>query len=263
MAGPLLLMGCPTRSISFDGGGTTDTGRQADGQAAATWCGQQIAPAGQAASDYTCVDFDDGAIPSGSGWTLKSSNKGAGALTTQHASSLPYSWSASVSTVDRSVEMLDWHVTGALQVASVTVSADLNPANGIVTPWTGSVSLLCVRLGSCDACLNYTEGEDTGFSASYRGYYLSAEYSGGAVSLSRTQLYGSVVANLWTRVQMTVTAANNSVAVTLGSMGNTPVTTFFDPDTAVDVFVGPQTNGTTAGWNGDIDNVIVSVTRSK
>jgi hypothetical protein len=242
---------------------STDSGTQVDAAKPSTWCDGQRPPAGVATGDYACVDFDDGAVPEAGPWTLRTSNGGTGLVTTQHASSLPDSWSTDVSNADRSLEYLDWHTSGALPVASVVVSADLNPGAGIVAPWTGSVSLLCVQFGSCSACLNYTEGENTSFADSYHGYYLSTEYSGGGVALNQTQLYGSVQPNLWTRIQIAAVAASGSVTVTIGSTANPPVTTHFDPDTSADVLVGPQTNGTTAGWRGDIDNVVLSVSRSK
>jgi hypothetical protein len=215
------------------------------------------------AGDYSCVDFDNAIIPTANGWTLAIANGGADTLTMQRASSLPYSWSASVGTGDQSKAQLAWHVSGAQPIAAVTVAADLSPSAGIAAQWDGSLALLCIQFGSNTACLNYTVGQDTSFASAYTGYYISTEYYGGGVSLNEYQVYGTLQPNLWTRIQIQVTASSGVIAVVIPGATNAPVSGHFDPDTTADVIVGPKTNGATAGWAGYVDNVTASVTRSK
>jgi hypothetical protein len=43
---------------------------------------------------------------------------------------------------------------------------------------------------------------------------------------------------------------------------NAAVTGFFDPDTTVDVTLGPETSGATSGWSGYLDNIVIDVARS-
>jgi hypothetical protein len=234
-----------------------------DASMMSTWCTQQSPPPGVAATDSTCVDFDDGQLPSSGGWTVMTVNQGAAAPTMQHASSLPYSLQSSVSTGDGSEAALVWHDAGAQPIASVTVAVDVSPAGqGLAIPWTGSISLLCVDLGSGHACLAYTMGVDTSFATAYTGYYLTMEYDGGGVTFNEYQLYGALQANIWTRVQMQITASSELVQITIPGTTNAPITGHFDPDTAVDVTVGPETSGATAGWSGYFDNIVVDVARS-
>jgi hypothetical protein len=235
-----------------------------DATGPATWCTQQTMPAGVAATDYACVDFDDGKVPSGGGWTSVIANGGTSAVATQRASSLPDGWQTSVGTSDGSKAALAWHAAGAQPIASVTVAADISPiaSQGVSPAWTGSVSLLCIAFGSGHACLQYTMGQDTGFATGYTGYYLTMEYDGGGATFNEYQVYGTLQPNLWTRVQMQITASSKQIQVTLPGVTNAAVAGQFDPDTAVDVTVGPETSGATSGWGGYLDNIVIEVERS-
>ncbi len=235
-----------------------------DASKAATWCTQQTMPAGVAATDYACVDFDDGKLPGGGAWTSAIANGGTSAVTTQHASSLPDGWQTSVGTGDGSKAALAWHAAGAKPIASVTVAVDISPvaSQGVSPAWTGSLSLLCVAFGSGHTCLQYTSGQDTGFATGYTGYYLTMEYDGGGATINLYQVYGVLPPNLWTRVQMEITASSKQIQVTIPGATNAAVTGNFDPDTAVDVTVGPETSGGTSGWSGYLDNVVIDVARS-
>ena len=276
----LLALGCGSATLrSSDGGagaggGSPGVGGHAGGGGhnadaavdgpAATWCAQQTMPAGVAATDYACVDFDDGKIPSGGAWTSVIANGGTSAVTTQHASSLPDGWQTNVGTSNGSQAALAWHAAGAQPIASVIVEADISPvaSQGVSPAWTGSVSLLCVEFGSGQACLQYTMGDDTSFATAYTGYYLTVKYVGGAAILTEYQVYGTLQPNLWSRVQLQITAASKQIQVTIPGATNAAVTGYFDPDTAVDVTVGPEAIGTTSGWSGYLDNIVIDVARS-
>ena len=244
------------------GGHATDAGVDASGPA--TWCTQQTVPASVAATDYACADFDDGKLPSGGGWTSVIANGGTSATTTQKASSLPDGWQTSVGAGDGVKAALAWHAAGAQPIASVTVAADISPlgSQGLSPAWSGSVSLLCVAFGSGQACLQYTVGQDTGFATGYTGYYLTMEYEGSAATFSQYQVYGSLQPNLWTRVEIQIIASSKQIQVTIPGATNAAVAGHFDPDTAVDVTVGPETSGATSGWGGYLDNIVIDVARS-
>ena len=260
----LFFVGCGSATLRpSDGGAGQGDGGPGQG-AGARWCTQQAIPAGVAAADYACVDFDDAKLPSGGGWTSVIASGGTSAVTTQHASSLPDGWQTGVGTGDGSKAALAWHAAGAQPIASLTVAADISPiaSQGVSPPWTGSVSLLCVAFGLARTCLQYTAGQDTGFATGYTGYYLTMEYDGAGATASISQVFGFSQAGLWTRIQMQITASSKQIQVTFPGATNAAVTGNFDPDTAVDVTVGPETSGATSGWSGYLDNVVIDVARS-
>src|SRR6185437_4337237 len=85
--------GAPSTGGHGGGGGhPSDAGTGVDMAPAATWCTQQTAPSGVAATDYACLDFDGGKLPTGGGWTSVVANGGTSTVTTQKASSLPDGW---------------------------------------------------------------------------------------------------------------------------------------------------------------------------
>ena len=97
----------------------------------------------------------------------------------------------------------------------------------------------------------------------YTGYYVWMEYYGSGSTLNEYQLYGDLQPNLWTRVQMQITASSGSIAVAIPGASNTPVVGHFDPASAADVFIGPQSSGSDADWTVYFDNIVVYATRSK
>jgi hypothetical protein len=251
----LSLAGCGSASLPRGDGGAG--GRAGSGG----WCATQPAPA--AGADASCVDFDEGAVPSS--WTLKTAGSTTQSLTSAHASSLPQSWQATVPAGSAAAQAtLTWHDTGAKPVATVTAAVDLSPvaAQGVAA-WTGSVQILCVKFGLGRACLEYTMDADTGFASGYTGFYVSLEYDGGGAMYSEKPLSASVPTGIWTRAQLQVTASSHAVVVTLGGSASPALTGYFDPDTAVDVVVGPNASGSTSGWSGYFDNVTAVVTRSQ
>jgi hypothetical protein len=266
----MLVVGCGSATLrSSDGGHQADAAvdgpAHGDATGPATWCTQQPVPTGVAAADHACADFDDGKLPSGGGWKSVIASGGTSAVTAQHASSLPDGWQTAVGTGDGSKAALTWHAAGAQPIASVTVAADISPiaSQGVSPAWTGSVSLLCIAFGFGHACLQYTMGEDTGFATGYTGYYLTMEYDGSAATANVYQVYGVLQAGLWSRVQMQITASSKQIQVTIPGETNAAFSGNFDPDTAVDVTVGPETNGATSGWGGYLDNVVIDVARSR
>lgn len=257
----LLLVGCGSASLSPPDGGPGAGG--AAGKGGSSWCAMQIAAPSVAASDTSCVDFDEGALPSGS-WSSKVAGSGTQALTSAHASSLPQSWQVTVPSGSTAAQAtLTWKASGAKPIATVTAAADVSPiaAQGVAA-WTGSVQLLCVKFGLGQACLDYTMGADTGFASNYTGYYLSLEYDGGGAMFSVHPLVGSLTTGIWTRAELQVTASSHEVVVTLGGSASAPATGYFDPDTTAEVTVGPNASGAISGWSGYIDNVVTTVTRS-
>lgn len=255
----VLFGGCGNAALARHDGGAGGAG----GRAGSGWCAMQLPPSGVAGPDTSCVDFDQGALPSG--WAMKAAGSATEAFTTAHASSLPQAWQATVPAGSAAAQAtLTWHDTGTKPVATVTAAADVSPvaAQGVAA-WTGSVKLLCVKFGSGQACLEYTMDAQKGFASNYTGYYVSLTYSGGGAMISEQPLVGSLPAGIWTRAQLTVTASSQQVVVTIGGTASTPFAGYFDPDTTVDVTVGANASGSVSGWTAYFDNLVTTVTRSQ
>ena len=54
-----------------------------------TWCDDQAVPSGVNATDFQCVDFDSGSLPTA--WSLKQAASGTGTVSPIQASSAPNS----------------------------------------------------------------------------------------------------------------------------------------------------------------------------
>lgn len=269
-----MLVGCGSASLPGGGGGSGagaggHAGGGGSGGAGQAWCSTQAAPANVAATDYGCLDFDNAALPSGGGWTLKKVGSVTSTVTTQHASSLPDSWQVAVPAETTSAAAdqatLSWHDTGSQAIATVTAAADVSPVApaGVSPAWSSWVEILCVDVGSGDACLDYTMGDSTAFQTGYTGFFLTMSYTGSAATITEHQVFGSLTAGLWTRVQIQVAMASQQIVVTMGGTANQPITGHFDPDTVANVTVGPSASGQTSGWSAYFDNVVTEVARSQ
>jgi len=259
----VFLVGCGSASLTPPHDGGLGGAGGAGGKAGSSWCGMQIVASAVAASDTSCVDFDEGALPSGA-WTVKATAGATQALTSAHASSLPQSWQVTVPSGTAATQAtLTWKATGAKPVATVTAAVDVSPvaAQGVAA-WSGGVELLCVKFGLGQACLDYTMDADMGFASNYTGFYLSLEYDGGGAMFSQQPVEGALPTGIWTRVEMQVVASSHQVTVTLGGTATGPATGYFDPDTTVEVDVGANASGALSGWSGYLDNVVTTVTRS-
>ncbi len=119
-----------------------------------------------------------------------------------------------------------------------------------------------MAFGSGRARLKYTVGQDTGFASGYTGYCLTMDYEGAGATFSKYPISGVSQPGLWTRIEMQIAASSKQIRVTIPRATNAAITGDFGPDSAVDVTVGPETRGSTSGWSGYLDNVVIAVPRS-
>jgi hypothetical protein len=160
-------------SVSCNDPGTTNS--------CPTWCTGKTPPSGVAASDYTCVDFDNGSLPSTNGWSKGTGTAGgASMISTAKYESASDSMFASVSG-NAQAALAGWTDNASSAFTKFTVSAGVYPSFAGGPTWTGSgttgpaqswVNVLCIFAGPNQICLNYTNGGNTEFQSSYVGFYL-------------------------------------------------------------------------------------------
>ncbi len=247
--------------------GGAATGGAGTGGTPATWCNLQTIPSGVATADYQCVDFDQG-LPSSSIWPQTLANSGTATLTNARASSTPSSLIVTVPSAaaytSAATASMSWSDVGSTALKGVSLAADFSPAtvSGVPAPWTGNVALLCVSFGSGRACLNYTSGADTEFQTAYTGYYIEALYTGGSAVRYECAVTATLTANLWTRVELRVTASSGAIQVFFGGSAVGTCTGAFDADTVSVSTVGLRvTAATTTSWTSYYDNVVAAVSR--
>jgi hypothetical protein len=253
-------------------GGTTGTGGTGGGPLDAgpqNWCAKQARPAGVAAADYQCLDFENGLPPVGT-WPSTVTASASRSITTARASSLPQSLITSVGGPAGTAlqqASLQWHNVGSTAVSSLSITADINPVNfvGVAPPWTGTIDVLCASFGSGDACFSYTRGADLAFADGYVGYFIEFTYSGGPAYRTQCRLTGSLTSNLWSRVELRLTRNPASIQVFINGTNAIPAgmtcgASFLD-DTVTDVSFGMRAYPETQAWTVYYDNVVAAVRR--
>ena len=258
--------GAATGGGASGGAGAAVAGAGAGGMP--TWCETQSRPAGVAVADYQCLDFDRG-LPEKATWPQTIKNAGTFALATDRASSPANSVKVTVPTASdfasAATAIVTWQDVGAAALTSASITADLSPVSvaGVTTPWTGSVTLMCVSFGSGDACLSYTRGADTAFKAGYTGYYIEATYTGGAAMRDECEVTGTLTANLWKRVELRVTkSASPSIQVLFAGTVAGTCNMGFDADSVATFTFGEAAHAaTTLPWSMYYDNVVAVVKR--
>jgi len=225
-----------------------------------TWCSSQSAPSGIAASDYQCIDFDNG-LPPSSTWSPTLGNKGSLSRSTAAFDSSPASLSLGVSAISDSsmpdTATLSWNDVGSTSITSVTISAAIDPTTiiSLGTSWTGAINLMCLTAGDNDVCLLYTYGNSFDFSSSYVGLYVEMVFSGGIGLAKDCPVSANLTTNIWNAVQLSATSAGN-VQVTVNGSTTTCSGYNFDPGMTANVAVGLVTSGGTAvPWGAYYDNV--------
>lgn len=228
-----------------------------------TWCGLQAIPSGVAAADYQCVDFDKG-LPPTTTWVQTQAQGGMLSLSTALASSAPSSLLTSVpaaaDTTTSGTASLSWTDIGATAVTGATVTAAINPVavGGVLQPWTGSISILCVTFNaspSSHACLEYTINA----SSAPELDIVYVLINGAAVS-GRCVAAGAFTAGLWNPVSLSWTASGVSATV---SGTRTPCDAVGPPPTtSATATFGPAASAVTSvGWSVYYDSVVAHMQR--
>lgn len=226
-----------------------------------TWCTQHPAPSGVAASDYQCVDFDNG-LPSGSVWASSISGGGSLARSTARASSAPASLFTAVTVSSGSdTATLTWNDVGSAAISSVSASMAVNPGAPVGIVSSESMKLLCISTGLNDACLEYAEGDTSGGTPAYNGLELSWFYNGAAAMTAFCRLGVDLSTNLWNSVKLGVTLGTGAISVMVN--GTSPAcpccSAAFSSDTVAKITLGPGSS--TLAWTGYIDNVQATIAR--
>ncbi|MDP9002726.1 MAG: hypothetical protein M3O46_21770 [Myxococcota bacterium] len=228
-----------------------------------TWCGQQAIPSGVAAADYQCVDFDKG-LPPTTTWGQTQAQGGTLSLSTALASSAPTSLLTSVpaatDATTSGTASLSWTDIGATAVTGATVTAAINPVavGGLLAPWTGSISILCVTFNaspSSHACLEYTIN-----ASSARELDIVYALVNGAAVAGKCVVAGAFTPGLWNQVSLSWAASGVSATV---SGTTTPCGVVGPPPTtSATATFGPAASAVTSvGWSVYYDSVVAYMQR--
>jgi hypothetical protein len=248
-------------SVSCNDPGTTNS--------CPTWCTSHPAPSGVAASDYQCVDFDNG-LPPTSTWTQSVTGTAQLSRSTARASSSPDSLFVGVSSGTEDTANLSFSAVGSAPVKTISVSVAINPVHVILAsvPPSGAIDLFCMETGSNATCLSYTvNGVGPVGAGGYTGFYVYSAYNGNSVVLGGCSM-ASLTDSIWSTVEIDVTPATGAVQVSVnGTVVASPATQpscggKFLADTVAKITVGPAAYGPPAfGWSGYMDNVQATIGR--
>jgi hypothetical protein len=235
-------------------------------------------PGGVAASDYQCLDFDEGPFPP-SGWTQVITPPGSVTRTTSPFFSSPSSFQ-SVCPLDEGVEgraTFDWTTTATgSAVRSVSVTAMMNPLTpSFSTGWPDFVDLVCVAFTDqwSFACLSYTYGNTARAwqSSAYSGLFLRFQYTvDDARYVDECPVSGTFSANVWSSTEFRVTTATGNIEAVINGTTSTCVSSIAAPAPSTVPFVwlgskagyfGRVPGEGSAGWTTFFDNVVVAVRR--
>jgi hypothetical protein len=225
-----------------------------------TWCTTQSPPAGVAAADFQCLDFDGTpALPPSSTWVQATSGATlavSGALFDSSANSLSVSAPATSSATE--VATLTWTGVGSTAITSITASAEVNPpVPGVSPAWTGAVELLCVlfnqtgQVGSF-GCIEFEYGSPS---------VLKVHWATDGMVQSFCTLPNLWNNSAWNSLELSETSGGAIVATVNGTATDCSAVA---PGTSTSgsVAIGAQAFATTTyTWTGYIDNVIGYVSR--
>ncbi len=255
------VCGASKTSVTCNDPGTTNS--------CPTWCSSQPAPSGVLASDYQCVDFDNG-LPGASTWPQTVSGSGALARSTAAADSAPDSLAVSV-TGSSDVATLSWNDVGSTPVKSYSAIFGINPMTNFVHASGGNIELACINTGSNSTCLYSTNnGTDANGNTGFTGISAFSDYNGGEVAQGPCELsVTSLNPNVWNTVEIDMTVGTASGGTTTGqgqilingTVANSSCVGVFMNSTTVNFVLGPEATDATFGWSGYIDNIRVSVKR--
>ncbi|HEX6243250.1 MAG TPA: hypothetical protein VFZ61_20190, partial [Polyangiales bacterium] len=224
------------------------------------WCEEQTRPSTVAATDYQCLDFEQG-LPPTTSWTRSTTD------TTKLNVSNARAFSTPNSLFSTNPGGLTWSFTGPTPVTSVSFSASINPASPpTVLAEPPEIELVCIRVGESDSlveqCIHYTSKNSIDGVPEYTGLFLTTMIISGAATQFVSPLYSNAAMkiplaytpNIWSTLTITLDTqlrvrVNNLTAVATGGVGA--------PNTVGRVQIG--SNG--YPLNVYYDNVVVSVGR--
>jgi hypothetical protein len=232
-----------------------------------TWCTTHPAPAGVAATDYQCLDFDNAMAPAGT-WPTTVTGTGMLSRSNARASSPSYSLMTSVAANRDDAASIAWNDVGGTPITGLSVSAAINPISPpqIVPPSTGGMDLLCLASGNNRTCLEYTvQGNDpSGGSSTFTGLYVFWSYVASAAVAGNCALsVTNLTLNIWSTVTLSINPSTKIVDVTInGTTVTSNCAAQIGSDTVATVTVGATTHAfNTFGWTGYFDNIVATIRR--
>jgi hypothetical protein len=221
-----------------------------------TWCNSQTRPAGVAAADYQCVDFDTNTnIPAG--WTATVGTGSSLTVSTEARNSTPNALKGFVD-IDEGA-YISWGNSGS-NVSSVSIAADIQPIDSGSFPgeWTGSLDYLCAQVGPVKVCLSYNPNDVSPNPSNV----MRINYTDGLTSHT-CPLGGTLAFSEWTRVTLTVTNTGSATVTSDTPLLNgscqltqTPLGSAATFRAGVDVTASIGSSAT-----GYIDNVVAWIKR--
>ncbi len=227
-----------------------------------TWCTAHPAPAGVAASDYQCIDFDNAMAPPAT-WPVTATGMGTVARTNARASSPSYSLLSSITAAHEDAGTIAWNDVGATPITSLSVSAAMSPTTpgGVFPPSNGGMDVLCVASGGNRTCLDYTVN---GNGANFTGLYVYWSFVGGAAVAGQCPLtVTNLTPNIWSIVTLSIDVATHVIVVTInGTTVTSSCSGQIASDTVAKVTVGATTHSfNNFSWAGYYDNVQATIRR--
>lgn len=247
-----------------DGGGGGDA---ADAHVA-TFCEGKPKPVG--VSDYLCADFDVGPLDAGFSDVFLTAG-GTLALATDVAASPPRSLLAATSPSEAAIQdrggALEWTVTGAANVKTVSITAKINPNVDptAFAPSPGTIELVGFEIaGVSTVSLRYQDRVVTNgdLPANYVGYYLHNQlYAGG---VAHKPIAPALPSAVWTTVKLDVNFTANTATLSQNGVAIlTNVVSAAQPTSSLKFTLGSKRRGGTVARPAPhrFDDVMIEVTR--
>lgn len=249
--------------------GASDAPSDADADAGPlTFCQGKPKPVG--VDDYLCADFDKGPLDAGFTGVFLTA-MGTLESTSVVAASAPNALLANMNSSDTAIQQrggaLEWTVTGAAQIKTVSINVKINPSldTSAYAPSAGTIELVGIEMpGVANVSVRYQDSKAVNgdLPANYVGYYLHNELYAGAVG--HLPISPAFANGVWTTLKLDLNFTNNKGTLSQNGvviLNNVNVAT--QPSSNITFDVGyRRRSGTVARPTAHrFDDVMVEVTR--
>jgi hypothetical protein len=226
-----------------------------------TWCTSQPAPSGVAASDYQCVDFDNG-LPPTSVWSQTVSGAASMARSTAQFVSSPASLMTNITADGTGTAQLKWSSPVGASVTSVSVSIEIDPTASpqVVQPSSG-ITLIDISTALNDIYVYFVD--ESNIQSGYIGLGLNWGYFGSAAVQGDCLLGMTLSTGSWNQLQLTM-GGGSGISVTLNGAALTCSccsSAVIGGATSAQVTVGASGPTVTFAWPAYFDNIQATVRR--
>ena len=232
-----------------------------------TFCTGHPAPSGVAASDYQCLDFDKGSLPSSSVWAPVTAGSGTLSATTARFNSSPDSMVTTVTANEADSAALRWSNTGSTAISNVLVSMQIEPVTPaqVLPSSSDELDLISLDSTSTRTFLYYVENVNP----TYNGLGLRWQIIGGAALGGNCVLGTTLNLNQWNSLQLNVVASGGALSITLNGASVScpccPSSYGFAGSNSVTVTVGAADFGlfqpSYFPWTSYFDNIQATIQR--